>query len=47
VPTRTSLGICYAQAGRSADALAQPHIAAAIDPETPQNHLNLALSLRA
>jgi len=43
--TRTNLGICYAQTGRSADALAQLHIAAAMEPDQPQNQLNLALSL--
>jgi Tetratricopeptide repeat len=43
--TRTNLGICYAQTGRAADALAQLHIAAAMEPENPQNQLNLALSL--
>jgi len=42
---RTNLGICYAQTGRSAEALAQLHVAAAMDPDAPQNHLNLALSL--
>jgi hypothetical protein len=43
--TRTNLGICYAQTGRSEDALAELHIAAAMDPDRPQNQLNLALSL--
>ncbi len=43
--TRTNLGICYAQTGRAADALEQLHIAAAMEPDAPQNHLNLALSL--
>ncbi len=41
----TNLGICYTQTGRSRDALAQLHIAAAMEPEMPQNQLNLALSL--
>ena len=43
--TWTNLGICYAQTGRAVDALAQLHIAAAMEPESPQNQLNLALSL--
>jgi tetratricopeptide repeat protein len=43
--TWTNLGISYAQTGRSAEALAQFRIAAAMEPDQPQNQLNLALSL--